>query len=578
MNGNNTFGWTTLTLSGIAVGICLLAGIQIWRSGDLASAEMRANITPVISQSAANDAVQTAIYSALEYTSGEKQKSLDSARAMALRADSLSADLSLSEARIEWENSLDQLSAAMESRKQTLALVETALIPFEDYTDDFLFNQLKNPKTEPQASVRKARNAVWTLRRWIQIDALPTEAIFASCAKEINDAWNKTISPTPSKALQTIENEVQNNIAAMAKWHVARLEWGKSSNRLNLASAAWLAESQQNLLIKLQKADDDSRNRQMMMRRGALLAFVGAALVLLVSILGILAARHLIGRPLKQATEIIHTDLAALQPVTKRLIESSQMLGRSGAELNTELGGASQALSQLNQDLIDYEEMASKSASGSDEMSRFILKASQSMRQLNRTMNDLKVNAKATDTIVSTINDIATQTNLLALNAAVEAARAGEAGAGFSIVAEEVRNLAQRCAAAASETSDLIDVSRQHTTSGAASAAKTAAILSEIENAAAQASKISVHLANGASENREANRLICGSVDTAWDKARGNLAAANAAADSSGPLQGYLTDLGRWSSYLHNLSLPTIKEINISRLLFYIKPSTPNSR
>jgi len=67
-------------------------------------------------------------------------------------------------------------------------------------------------------------------------------------------------------------------------------------------------------------------------------------------------------------------------------------------------------------------------------------------------------------------------------------------------------------------------------------------------------------------------------VDNAWDKARSNLDAANAASDSSGPLQGYLTDLGRWSSYLHNLSLPTLKEINFSRVLFYFKPSAPNGR
>jgi methyl-accepting chemotaxis protein len=87
--------------------------------------------------------------------------------------------------------------------------------------------------------------------------------------------------------------------------------------------------------------------------------------------------------------------------------------------------------------------------------------------ELSAALADIQRSTQDVASILKTIDEIAFQTNILALNAAVEAARAGEAGAGFAVVAEEVRSLAQRSATAARETALKIESAVKTSTQGA---------------------------------------------------------------------------------------------------------------
>lgn len=92
--------------------------------------------------------------------------------------------------------------------------------------------------------------------------------------------------------------------------------------------------------------------------------------------------------------------------------------------------------------------------------------ADKKMEQLITATQNIDQSSAQIVTVIKTIEDISFQTNILALNASVEAARAGKAGAGFSVVAEEVRSLAAKSAEAAQNTNDLISRSIQDVKTG----------------------------------------------------------------------------------------------------------------
>ncbi len=102
------------------------------------------------------------------------------------------------------------------------------------------------------------------------------------------------------------------------------------------------------------------------------------------------------------------------------------------------------------------------------------------MTELRQAMDAIHSSAANISKILASIDEIAFQTNVLALNAAVEAARAGEAGAGFAIVAEEVRALAQRSAHAAHETAAKIEQSVAASERGVEISARIAEHFAEI--------------------------------------------------------------------------------------------------
>jgi methyl-accepting chemotaxis protein-1 (serine sensor receptor) len=256
--------------------------------------------------------------------------------------------------------------------------------------------------------------------------------------------------------------------------------------------------------------------------------------------------------------------LAALKGMVNRLSELVGDVRNTTESITT----ASQEIAQGNADLSQRtEEQASsleETASSMEELTSTVRQNAENARQANQlasnasdiavkggqvvgdvvhTMASISESSRKIVDIISVIEGIAFQTNILALNAAVEAARAGEQGRGFAVVAGEVRNLAQRSAAAAKEIKTLIDDSVGKVDAGSRQVDQAGATMTEIVQAVKRVTDIMAEIAAASNEQGAGIEQVNGAITQMDEVTQQNAALVEEAAAAAEAMQEQAKEL-----------------------------------
>ncbi|MBJ6587493.1 methyl-accepting chemotaxis protein [Enterobacter asburiae] len=170
-------------------------------------------------------------------------------------------------------------------------------------------------------------------------------------------------------------------------------------------------------------------------------------------------------------------------------------------------------------------------------------KGGELMGQVASNMQSITECAQQMTEIISLIDGIAFQTNILALNAAVEAARAGDHGKGFSVVAEEVRNLAHRSAEAAKNIKTLIEVTSSNVSQGASVVSQAEKNMHEIVTGSGNVSRLMDDISASTSEQEKGISQITLALSELERVTQSNVAMAEELNGSSDVLRNQVIEL-----------------------------------